>query len=281
MQHGTGKPDLGQGTRLLSRDGVSYRVMGDAPETIVLVHGVGSSADTWSGLCPLLADSYRLVSYDLRGHGGSLKRPPPWSVDELVSDHLRLMAELRVARYHLVGFSLGSLIAISVAIYAPEAVDKLVLLNCVGDRREEDLARTADRLAQVRSSKMARIAQGSVGRWFTAGFPTSHPDAVQQEVALVSATDEEMYRAAYEVLATSDPIGYIHRVQAPVLLITGEADMGSTPRMSMALANQLSNSSVRVLPGLRHYLHIEAPDAIADIIKGFLSKREERDQAMT
>ena len=270
MQHGS------RGSRvdpdsLVSRHGMSYQVQGNAPETIVLVHGVGSSAATWWRLCPLLADSYRLVSYDLRGHGGSAKRPVPWSMEDFVSDHLQLMGELGIARHHLVGFSLGALIAISVTIKAPEAVDRLVLLNCASDRQEEDRRRIANRMAQVRASNAAKVARDSTTRWFTEAFLASHPEVVDQEVAIVSATDDEMYKAAYEVLATTDQRDEAHQVTRPVLLVTGENDAGSTPRMSVSLAERFPDSAVQVLPRLKHYLHVEAPGTVAELIEGFLS----------
>ena len=166
MQHGSsnvgsdkGDRQSGRGRSCLSRQGISYRVEGDERETVVLVHGVGSSAATWSRLSPLIGGEYRLVSYDLRGHGGSAKRGGNWSLDDFVSDHLGLIGELALSRSHVVGFSLGALVALGVALTAPSTVSRLVLLNCVGDRREDERSRALERLAYVRTHPMDEIAR--------------------------------------------------------------------------------------------------------------------------
>jgi len=274
MQHGRKGTPAAEERTLLSRQGTAYRVEGDGLETIVLVHGVGSAMGTWWRLSGYLDHRYRLVSYDLRGHGRSAKKTPPWSIQDFVSDHVQLMEEIGVGRYHLVGFSLGALIAVGVTIKTPDAVDRLVLLNCAGDRQEEDRARVAGRVARVRASSPASLARESTTRWFTGDFLASHPEEVEKEVAIVSATDGEMYKAAYEVLATTDPVDEVSQVTRPVLLVTGEHDTGSTPRMSKSLAARLPGSTVQVVPGLKHYLHVEVPETVAGHVESFLSLAE-------
>lgn len=273
MQHGRDeRADDGPALAALSQGGLRYRVDGGPGETIFLVHGVGSSAATWWRLRPLLTEHYRVVSYDLRGHGGSARPPGPWSLDDLVTDHMRLVDEVGPARSHLIGFSLGALVATAVACRAPDAVDHLVLLNCAGARDDEDRARVNQRLAQVMVSQPSETAAASATRWFTEGFIDEQPAAVQAEVDIVSATDTSMYRAAYEVLATTDLAEEAPMVKAPVLLVTGEADAGSTPRMSEALGARFGRAQVRVVPGLKHYLHIEAAETIAAMVLAFISE---------
>lgn len=272
MQHGSVQPSEQGKVMDLSRSGLRYRVDGNPGETIFLVHGVGSAAATWWRLRPLLAESYRVVSYDLRGHGGSSPKPGPWSIDDFVTDHLELIDELGPARSHLVGFSLGALVAMAVALRSPEAVDHLVLLNCAGGRDDDDRARVNQRLAQVKAADLADTAPASTARWFTARFRAEQPAAVQREVDIVSRTDTSMYRAAYEVLAATDLIDEAHLLKQPVLLVTGGEDAGSTPRMSEALASRMPNARVHVLPGLKHYLHIEVAQTVAELIIGFISE---------
>jgi pimeloyl-ACP methyl ester carboxylesterase len=270
MPHGSGSESSSPRTGV-SAHGLYYRVEGRGPETVALIHGVGSSAATWSRLAPLLLERFRLVSYDLRGHGLSEKATGPYSLDRFVDDHLALLAGLEVSRSHLVGFSLGAIVAQGVALRAPETVDRLVLLNCIGGRSDEDRMRVNQRLREIRTSRMADLAARSATRWFTTDFLSSHPADVASEVNIVSATNHAAYVKAYEVLATNDLIDALDQLKRPTLLVTGADDVGSRPSMSYAMHDRIPESTVRIVPRLRHYLHIEAPELVAELISSFLS----------
>lgn len=251
---------------------IAYRVTLPANRSVVLLHGVGSSSATWATLLPLLPGELAYVAPDLRGHGHSDGPAGPYSLTDLVDDHVRVLDELELDTAHLVGFSLGAVIAHAIALAHPERVASLVLLNAATGRTEEERLRALARLHHIRAHPPAEIARASVERWFTAEFAARHPDLVAAEVAIVSATRPAPYAAAYEVLATSDLLEETSRITCPALVVTGELDGGSTPRMSHELHARLAHSEQAILPGLRHYLHIEAAPKIAELVGGFLRR---------
>lgn len=255
---------------------IAYRVRpgtSQEGEPVILLHGVGSSSATWAELVPYLDERHTLVMPDYRGHGDSDDPEPPYRVADFVDDLFRLLDELGIQRAHLVGFSIGAIFAQAAATARPERIASLVLLNSIADRTEAERARAAERSAFIRDSEPAAIAESSVERWFTPRFARERPDVVADEVAIVSANRSRPYAAAYDVLATTDLIESAGEIACPVLLITGENDRGSTPRMSRALQSRIPGSELVVVDGRQHYLHREVPALIADLINGFLGSR--------
>lgn len=246
------------------------RVGGTTDEVVVLLHGVGSSASTWSEMLPLIDPRYTVVAPDYRGHGHSDSPAAPYTLDDFVGDLIRLLDELGVAAAHIVGFSIGALFAEATALAHPERVLSLVLLNSIGARTEAEQARSLERLAVIRGTPPAEGAPLSAPRWFTPGFIASNPELVAAEVAIVSETPHLPYASAYEVLATTDLIGQVDAIEQPVLIVTGEFDVGSTPRMSRAVHERIAGSELVVIDGLQHYLHIEVADQLAGLVNIFL-----------
>lgn len=256
---------------------IAYRDVGTGREPVIFLHGVGSSADTWTELFACMDPRYRLIAADLRGHGASAVVPGPCHLDDLVADHIRLMDHLGLSSAHVVGFSLGALIGQAIALRHSGRTRSLVLLNGISDRTDTERARARERLAVVASRPPAEVAVASASRWFTDDFSREKPALVSAEVAIVSATDHDSYAAAYRVLADNDLIGQVGGISCPVLVVTGEHDVGSTPRMSSAIHQHVPGSQLIIVPGLKHYLHVEAAGTIAALVSEFLD-RQRRDR---
>ena len=257
-----------------SAPAIAYRDNGSDGEPVVFIHGVGSSASTWDELFARLGDRYRLIAADLRGHGSSAVVPGPCQLDDLVADHVRLLDDLGLRSAHVVGFSLGALIGQAIALAHPDRTRSLVLLNGIGDRTDAERARAQERLAVIASTPPPDVAAASASRWFTAAFTREQPGLVSAEVAIVAATDHDSYAAAYRVLADSDLIGQVAGITCPLLIVTGENDAGSTPRMSAAIHQRVPGSRLVIVPDLQHYLHIEAAGMIAGLVTDFLDEQQ-------
>jgi len=266
---------IGESRRSASAPHLSYRdvaATGSEPRDtpVLLLHGVGSSSATWTGLLPHLAGR-RLIAPDYRGHGGSDAPEPPYQLADFVQDAVRLLDELSLPEVDVVGFSIGALFAAKLALDAPDRVSSLVLLNSIAARTSEQQVRARSRLSVIRESDPAEVAAASAHRWFSPQFLAENPSAVQAEIDIVSAVRREPYAASYAVLVENDLIDEVHKISCPTLIMTGEFDEGSTPAMSRALHDRIERSTLHILAGVKHYAHIEAAPAVGAHITQFWS----------
>jgi pimeloyl-ACP methyl ester carboxylesterase len=217
-----------------------------------------------------LGDAFRLLRFDLRGHGRSSRVKGRYEIDDFVGDVLVLADHVGFEQFDLAGFSLGGLIAQRLALTRPERLRKLVLLATVAGRTQDERARVAARLAALESGDRGSHYDASLSRWLTEGFQERHPELVAQLRQRNADNDPDCYAAAYRVLAQTDFGGLLDRISVPTLIATGEDDQGSNPRMANFMHQSIRQSQLAILPGLRHSILIEAPDAVAALMRGFL-----------
>lgn len=246
-----------------------------AGRRIVFVHGVGSHLESWDGVIAALGESFETLRYDLRGHGESEKARGPYSLTMFVEDLARLLKAVGWTRFDLVGFSLGGLIAQAFALQYPAQVRTLSIISSVAGRTPEERARVRSRAATLAGEGAQAHLDAAVERWFSDEFRVARPDIVAQRLHRSRSNDPHCYAAAYDVLATSDLLAELHKIQAPTLVVTGEEDSGSTPRMARLMAGTIPNATVTILSGLRHSVLLEAPDLVAQTLGNFLELRKE------
>lgn len=247
-----------------------YALEGSGPP-LVLIHGVGSQLGAWDGVVARLHHRFRLLRYDLRGHGGSEKVPGPYRIEDFANDLRSLLDALGLARVHLAGFSLGGLVAQAFALSYPQRLDRLALISTVAGRTPEEQARVRERLGIVAAGVPGDHFQKSLERWFTDDFQRANPLLIEALAASNRANDPGCYAASYRVLALTDLAERLPEITAATLVMTGENDKGSNTRMARLMVDRIPHARLRILPGLRHSILIEAPETVAQHLTEFLS----------
>jgi len=247
---------------------INHASEGSGPP-VTLVHGVGSNLESWDAIAERLARRYRVIRMDLRGHGKS-SRIGTCSLDDFLEDVAMVLDARGIARTHLVGFSLGGMIAQAFALAHPECVEKLALISAVAGRTAEERANVVARARKVREEGIASVVAAAEDRWFTEGFHRNHPERVARRLEELKANDHGSYTAAYTVFAESDLGPRLHDIRHPTLIVTGEHDVGSNTRMARFMHERIPGSSLHVLPGLKHSVLVEAPAEIAGLLENFL-----------
>ncbi|MBV9734905.1 MAG: alpha/beta fold hydrolase [Acidisphaera sp.] len=249
-----------------------YQIEGAGP-LVGLIHGVGANLESWDEIAHRLAGQFTVLRADLRGHGRS-GRIAQCSIADFVADVTDLLDTLGAASTHLVGFSLGGLIAQHVALAHPGRVRRLALISSVADRTPEERARVLQRADILRDSGIASVVQAAQDRWFTPAFKAANPDKVERRLRELVANDHRSYAAAYRVFAQADAGLRVETIASPTLIMTGEHDQGSTPRMARYLHERIRGSELHILPDLRHSVLLERPDLIARLLLEFLTRTE-------
>jgi 3-oxoadipate enol-lactonase len=236
---------------------------------LLLIQGLGYARWSWDPIVPGLADRYRVVFFDNRGIGESDKPAGPYTAREMAGDALQVLDEAGIERAHVLGASLGGMIAQELAVAAPERVDKLVLCCTTpgGAASVPMPAVTVQLFAEVGSLPpevaLRRFVENALA-------PGAQPELV-----------EELYRR--RLANPPDPVGWPAQaaagmsfdgvdgaIEAPTLIVTGTEDNVVDPRNTDVLAARLAGARVERLPGTGHLFFWEQPDAVVRIVTEFL-----------
>jgi 3-oxoadipate enol-lactonase len=235
---------------------VSYTADGaaDAP-VVVLSNSLGATRGMWDPQVPALAERFRVVTYDTRGHGDSPAPAGPYTLDDLVDDLVALLDELGAERAHVAGLSLGGMTAMRLAVREPARVHRLALL-CTSAK--PDPTPFLDRAAAVRSGGTAPLAPTVASRWVTPGYAAEHPELVARLEAMIAGADDEGYAACCEVVASVDLLEDIRTITAPTLVVSGWEDPALPPEHQKAIADAIPGAELLTVSPGAHLPNLES-----------------------
>ncbi len=260
-------------TALRSRNGSIYDMSGpaDAP-VLALIHGLGLNRHVWRGYLPRLRQRYRVLVYDLYGHGDSAVPPAKPSLTLFAEQLCGLLDELGIDRATLIGFSLGGMINRRLAMDHPDRVAALVILNSPHERDPDAQRLVEQRALDSAAGGPAATLDATLERWFTPEFRRDHPDRIDAVRGWVLANEPSVYAECRKVLAfgVTELVRPDPPIDHPTLVVTCEHDSGSTPAMSQAIAGEINGAQVVVVPGLKHMGLLENPSFFIGAIADFL-----------
>ncbi|MGW1023723.1 bifunctional 3-oxoadipate enol-lactonase/4-carboxymuconolactone decarboxylase PcaDC [Streptomyces sp. NPDC002577] len=243
---------------------LQYRFDGpeDAP-VLILGPSLGTTWHMWDRQVPELTRQWRVLRFDLPGHGGAPAHPAP-SVGELTDRLLVTLDQLGVQRFGYAGCALGGAIGADLALRHPERLASLVLIAA------SPRFGTADEFRQrgviVRTNGLDPIARTSPERWFTPGFAANQPAITEWAVQMVRTTDPGCYIAACEALAAFDIRSELGRIGVPTLVLVGSEDQVTGPAEARTLVAGIPDARLAVVPGASHLAPVEQPAAVTDLL---------------
>lgn len=231
----------------------------------MLLSALGSSAAIWDPQVGALAEQFRVVRIDARGHGRSpAVAGQPCAVADLGGDVLAVLDRLDADRVHLAGLSLGAMTGMWLAAHHPHRIARLALL-CTSAHLPPASA-WLDRAAAVRSDGMGSIATTVVQRWVTPGLAARDPELLAHLEAMLIATDAESYAQCCEAIAVMDLRPDLARIAAPTLVIAGADDLAAPPEHARMIADGIAGARIEVLRDAAHLATVEQSGAITRLL---------------
>lgn len=252
--------------------GTAYDSFGTGERTVVLVHGLGLNRHSWQWQVPALSQDYRVITFDLHGHGES-SAPPETPSLRLFSEQLReLLDHLGISRAAICGFSLGGMIARRFAMDHGDRLWALAILHSAHARDKAAHDAIQARVVQAASEGPAATVEAALERWFTDGYRRSHPEIMDEVRRWILANHKDVYAPIYQVLVdgVTELVAPQPPIAVPALVMTGDEDHGNSPAMSRAIAAEIPGSQLVILPGLRHMALAESPEMFNAKLQGFL-----------
>ena len=257
----------------LAPDGTNFTFSGpNTAPVVVLIHGLGLNKGCWQWMIPDLKDSYRVLSYDLYGHGSS-SDPVTEPNLSLFSNQLNdLLDYCKIQKAVIIGFSLGGMVARRFAQDAPQKSQGMVILHSPHKRSNAAQAAILKRVDQARNMGPQSTVEAALERWFTDPFRQANPKLMNKIRQWVMANRKEVYHTIYKVLATGidEIVKPNPALICPSLVITGDQDFGNGPEMAFAISAEIPGAKTLVLPALRHMALAESPKAVNKPIRDFL-----------
>jgi 3-oxoadipate enol-lactonase len=239
----------------------------DAP-VVVLSHSLGTDLTMWRPQVAELGRHFRVVTYDLRGHGRSPVPPGPYDMADLGADLVALLDRIGAARAHLCGVSLGGMASLWTAAHHPERVVRLVL--CCTSARLGPPAMWRERAEAVRASGIEAIADAALERWFTPATRAGRPELVAAMRATLFATPAAGYAECCGALERMDLRAELGAIAAPTLAIAAAEDPATPPEHLFRIAEGIADARVVVLSGCAHLASIEKADEVTALIADHL-----------
>ena len=254
-------------------DRVAVEDEGDGP-VVVCVHGLGGSSNTFTPLMPALA-RHRVLRVDLPGSGRSQRAEGPLSIERFVDVLLAVCSRLDITRAHWIGHSMGTIVCQHIAATKPKLVAGIALFGPL--IAPPDAARTAMRARAAKAREglagMHEITQALIGAALSADSRERSPLAVAFVRESLMRQDGEAYARSCEALASAQPAA-VEKIEAPVLLVSGDEDGVAPPQAVRAMAERLhaaKSTRVVVLPRCGHWTPIERPEECQRELREFLA----------
>jgi 3-oxoadipate enol-lactonase len=251
----------------------NYQIDGAGPRWVTFVTGIANDISLWDGQVPALARGFKVLRYDLRGHGGSESTPGDYTIDILVRDLRTLLDELKVEKTSLVGLGLGGALAQAFAIQHPQRVERLMPCCCRAQMVPEFAALWHKLRDTVRQNGLESIVEPTVQRWFSEDFKAAHPEVLDKVRRMIRGTTQQGYlgvTGAFLGLALAPRLG---EIKAPTLYVSGADDhLGGPPPLMQALSEKVKGARHVSVPKAAHIANIQHPEGFNQVLKEFLAQ---------
>jgi len=247
---------------------------------VILMHGIGGNRTNWHDQLPVFAAHFRAVSWDTRGYGASDDYEGPLDFGDFARDLARVLDHFRSARAHLVGLSMGGMIAMDFYSRYPERVATLTICDSLPgfnhltaeQRREFIRLRQEPLLAGKEPKDIAPAVAGTlIGR-------SAHPGSFERLVASMSVLHKESYLKTIAGTATYQRLFELEKVAVPTHIVVGDEDRLTPPEMSRLMAQRIPGACLSLIEGAGHLSNIEQPEKFNRAVLAFLI--EHRDLAL-
>ncbi len=238
---------------------------------IVFIHGVGLTKEIWDPQINFFKD-YNTLTYDLLGHGKTPLKKSKISFDDFSKQLFKLINELDLKKIHLVGFSLGALIARQFASEHSDKLSSLILLGSIYKRTEEQKRVVQNRFEVAKMDRPAS-KHAALRRWLSDNFTKKNPKIYKKIYSILEKNKRLDFLKIYDIFVNYvDDDNMLKKINVNTLIATGENDVGSTSEMSRNLSNMIQGSKFVEIEKGKHLCSIECANDVNITFKKFIDQ---------
>ena len=235
---------------------------------VLMSNSLMSNHQMWDWTIPALADKYRVLRYDMRGHGKSGTTTPPYNMAQLADDAVALLDALGLEKVHFVGLSMGGMIGQQLGARYGDRVHSLVLCNTASEMAPRKM--WDDRLAMAREKGIAAMVEPTLQRWFTPAFLERAPQDIEKIKAMIAGTGLEGYTGCASAVRDMAQSTMLLKIRTPTMIIAGKEDPATTVDHATVLNRLIDGSKLVVIDEAAHLSNIEQPKAFNRAVRDFI-----------
>jgi 3-oxoadipate enol-lactonase len=237
--------------------------------SLTFVHQLGGDQSVWDQLAGHFRHRYSVLRYDVRGHGASAVSREPFGIAQLAADLTAMLDAVGVKKTHLVGMSMGGMIAQQFALDQPSRVLSLTLCDTSSHTLQETRDIWNQRAALARNEGTEALASGTMERWFTSDFRRAHRETVEKICDVLLRTASEGYAMACEAIRDFDVHERLAKVRVPALVVAGRYDSSMPAALTQAVANAIADARFELLDAA-HLAPVEESHRFTALLETFL-----------
>lgn len=241
-----------------------YRRAGKGPP-MVLIHALGLDHRLWDEQVDQLASAFDVIAYDVRGHGQTDAPAGPYRVADFADDLAGLLDSLGIERAHLVGISMGGMIAQQFALSYPGRIRSLVLADTTSEYNQDARRQFGERARVVEERGMMPLAAPTTERWFTPEFRAQNPRAVDRIMDIFVACPPHGYAAACRAISRIDFTERLVNIHVPTLVLVGAHDTSTTPEMALKIHEYIPGSRYLQIADAAHLTNVARPEEFSKL----------------
>ena len=227
----------------------------------------------WRGQIPHFAKRYRIISFDMRGHGESAAPDYPYSLEMLAEDVIGVLDSFGVERPAIfLGISIGGMIGQALALRHADRFCAIILSNTISRTPPEGHAMWEQRIEAIRKDGIEGQVQPTLERWLSPEFRARDPETTKWVADMIRATSVAGMIGCARAIQKLDYTDQLERIALPTLVIAGEKDPGAPVAAAQAIHQGIKGSRLEVIPNVLHQAPIEATDRFNRIVGEFLQR---------
>jgi 3-oxoadipate enol-lactonase len=251
-------------------NGIAVNCCLEGPETAPVVmfgNGLATGTAMWEPQATHFDKRFRVLRYDVRGHGATEATPPPYTIEQLADDVVDFLDRLGIGNVAYVGLSLGGMIGQALAVRHPDRVRSLVLCDTTMHSPRD---MWIERIAAIEANGLEPQVEPSIERWFTHSFRSSQPKLVDNMRTMIRATSLHGYLGCAMAMRDMHLESVAPRITQPTLILVGRDDRSTPVAEAQALHKAISGSQLEVIEHAAHLPNIEQASRFNAVLGRFL-----------
>ncbi|MCE5332208.1 MAG: alpha/beta fold hydrolase [Bacteroidales bacterium] len=253
---------------------VSYTDEGaDEAPVLIFIHGFPLNKFLWNKQVEALKDNYRVIAYDIRGHGDSEAGNIEFSIELFVNDLICFMDALKIEKASICGLSMGGYIALNAIENYPERFDALVLsdTHCIADSSETKEKRIKS-IESIKENGVEKYVEESIKSLFASeSFTTKVPEIEAVREMILNTPEQSLYKTLLALYVREETCNILDKIKVPVLVMVGEEDKITPPGAARFMHEKIQDSTLYIVKHAGHLSNMESPDEFNAQLKMFFA----------